>query len=175
VRTGGGSSIVARARSSHLEFLDRAHRTSPQQRFPDTSDPTLAMYAPCRIAVGAARALESNAAPRVARRTFTSCGSHSTTPSRTTAGAHTQRLRQAQRSANSLGSSAGGVQAQRRSFSQTTSRHKLKTIDQIRTRNKGGVCFPITPDHCWLERYWDANRANKRRSHSTSQPPSFSS
>jgi hypothetical protein len=135
--------MVVCARSSHLEFLDRGHRASPHQRISENSNPIIAMHMPCRIAAGAARALESNAAPRVARRTFASCSSKSTTPSWTTADARTQCLRQVQRSATSSERIASGVRAQRRPFSQTTSRHKLKTIDQIRARNKGGVCFTI--------------------------------
>jgi hypothetical protein len=132
-------------REAHISNFRRRHRASPHQRISNISNkPAIAMSTPCRFAAGAARAFESSATPRIARRTFASCGSKSTTPSRTAAGARTQCLRETQRSATALERIARGVQAQTRSFSQTTPRHKLKTIDQIRARNKGGVCFNIS-------------------------------
>ena len=117
--------------SRHIEPLyDLALRTYRQPHI---------MSAPCRLAIGATRALESGAAPRVARRTFVSHSSTSTS-SRATRGTNTQCLREAQLSSAGTSRSATSLRGQTRTFTQSASRNKLKTIDQIRARNRGGVC-----------------------------------
>lgn len=109
------------------------------------------MSAPGRLAVRAARSLETAAA----RRTFASDASISSSSRRIT-GRSTQCLREAQRVTSQAGV-AGSSQSQTRSFSQTISRNKLKTIDQIKARNKGGVCrirssVPAENDACGTRR-----------------------
>ncbi|KAH7079334.1 SCO1/SenC-domain-containing protein [Paraphoma chrysanthemicola] len=89
------------------------------------------MSAPSRMAVRAARSIEAAAA----RRTFASNASISSTPR--TSARSIQCLREARRDAGSSGIK-NVAQSQTRTFSQTTSRHKLKTIDQIKARNRGG-------------------------------------
>jgi len=97
-----------------------------------------AMSGPCRNVIGASRAFESSAVPRLARRTFASQTSTSTPSSRVLLGTKLQCLREAQRANSSL-KCANSLREQTRSFTQSTSRSKLKTIDQIKARNKGGV------------------------------------
>jgi hypothetical protein len=98
------------------------------------------MSTSCRLAVGAAKALENSAAPRIARRTFASASSKPISTSRTATYGSLRCLRETQRTGTEAGHAANGLRGQTRSFSQSASRSKLKTIDQIRARNKGGVC-----------------------------------
>lgn len=120
----GGEIIQVRAhRSSHFETISQSHNLFPYlHMYRHKTFNT--MSAPCRLAAGATRALERTAVPRIARRTFASI------PSRTTS----RCLREAQRPVQGT-----------RTFTQSASRNKLKTIDQIRARNRGGVrlAYPI--------------------------------
>jgi len=104
------------------------------------------MSAPCRLAIGATRALESGAAPRMARRTLASQSSASTS-ARAVRGTNTQCLRESQLSNAGTSRSANSLRGQTRTFTQSASRNKLKTIDQIRARNKGGVCSCLFWSH----------------------------
>jgi hypothetical protein len=110
------------------------------------------MSAPCRIAVGAAKTFENSATPLVARRTFASHTSNSTSVSRTATRGSLRCLRETRRTALSAGETANNLRSQSRAFSQSTSRSALKTIDQIKARNKGGVRFPV----------FDNSRTHKR-------------
>jgi protein SCO1/2 len=97
------------------------------------------MTAPCRLAIGASRALESCAASHIARRTFASQSSTSISAPRTVSARRTQCLREAQKISAGSASTANSLQRQTRSFTHSAPRSKLKTIDQIKARNKGGV------------------------------------
>lgn len=113
------------------------------------------MAAPTRCAAGAVKALRSSIAPRPApHRTFASSALNSTVSSRTC-------LREAQRLA---------VAAPRRTFAQTASRNKLKTIDQIRARNKGGpfnvtaaLLFVATAGGLWTYFTYEKERMARKR------------
>jgi protein SCO1/2 len=109
------------------------------------------MAAPTRCAASAVKALRSSIAPR---RTFASSALNSTASSRTC-------LREAQRLA---------AAAPRRTFAQTASRNKLKTIDQIRTRNKGGpfnvtaaLLFVVTAGGLWTYFTYEKERMARKR------------
>lgn len=133
------------------------------------------MSASCRLAIGATKVLENSAAPRIARRTFAS-SSNSTATSRTTTHGSLRCLRETQRTVVQAGEAASGLRGQIRSFSQSASRGALKTIDQIKARNKGGVCSAsFRPEHwLWISSLGDYD-TNKSPSRSTLQPPSSSS
>ncbi|KAH7381622.1 SCO1/SenC-domain-containing protein [Pyrenochaeta sp. MPI-SDFR-AT-0127] len=96
------------------------------------------MSAPCRSAVGAVKALRSSSATSAARRTFTSQTSNSRAPLQPAARGNSICLREFKKFPSGGYKLAGNFQGQMRSFSQSASRTKLKTIDQIRARNKGG-------------------------------------
>jgi hypothetical protein len=100
------------------------------------------MSAPCRLAVGVTKTLENSAAPRIAHRTFASHSSNSTSARAATNGC-LRCLRESQKPTIEAGMAMSGARSQTRSFTQSASRNKLKTIDQIRARNRGGVCLPI--------------------------------
>jgi hypothetical protein len=106
------------------------------------------MSASCRLAIGATKALENSAAPRIARRTFASSSNSKATP-RTTTHRSLRCLREIQRAGIETGRAGSACKAQTRSFSQSASRSALKTIDQIKARNKGGVCSTLSRPHDW--------------------------
>jgi hypothetical protein len=101
------------------------------------------MSAPCRISAGLSRTIETTAAPRIARRTFASHSANLTSASPVTTPGGSICLREARRSTICAGQLASVSRGQARSFTQSASRSKLKTIDQIRARNRGGVCHPV--------------------------------
>jgi hypothetical protein len=133
------------------------------------------MSAPSRCIAAATRGLQSNSSPRVTQRTFASHTSNPVASSRKATAGNTTCLRELQRTQQEAGRAANSVQGQTRTFSQSTSRSKLKTIDQIRARNKGGVCL-------YFSIYLHGMRGNRNLwpeadlalSHSTSQQPSSS-
>lgn len=131
--------------SLHLEILGKSQATFGTRHVTKSrhipSNKAIAMSAPCRLAAGTARKIESCAAPQIGRRTFASCSNHPVAPSRTANGAHIRCLREAKRGSFHIREAASSSQAQMRSFSQSTPRNKLNTIDQIKARNKGGVRF----------------------------------
>jgi hypothetical protein len=101
------------------------------------------MAAPTRCMATATRSLQSPQAARITYRTFASSTSSPAASSRKVAAANTTCLRQLQTARNAYGKAATSCQSQTRNFSQSASRSKLKTIDQIRARNKGGVCLVV--------------------------------
>ncbi|CAN9266021.1 unnamed protein product [Alternaria alternata] len=96
------------------------------------------MAAPTRCMATATRSIQSPQAARITYRTFASSTSSPAASSRKVAAANTTCLRQLQTARNATGKAATSCQSQTRNFSQSASRSKLKTIDQIRARNKGG-------------------------------------
>jgi hypothetical protein len=120
-------------------ILVRAHRA--RGTFPVI--PTLpARSNSLRTAHDSLKTLENSAAPRIARRTFASHNSNSTSARAATNGS-LRCLRESQKPTIEAGMAMSGARSQTRSFTQSASRNKLKTIDQIRARNRGGVCLPI--------------------------------
>ena len=114
------------------------------------------MAATTRCAAGAAKALTGSVAPCFAHRTFASSALNSTASS-----SSRTCLRQAQRLA---------AAAPRRTFAQTASRNKLKTIDQIRARNKGGpfnitaaLLFVATAGGLWTYFTYEKERMARKR------------
>jgi hypothetical protein len=136
----GGEVIRVRAHKAPSAF-----RISNNLRIDTATTPhlqgrhTLQHHVSCRLAIGAAKSLENGAAPRIARRTFASCSSKPTPTSRTTTNGSLRCLRETQSTGINAGQTASGLKVQARLFSQSTSRNALKTIDQIKARNKGGV------------------------------------
>lgn len=76
---------------------------------------------------------------RITQRSFASSTRHPTTSSRTAPRGNTVCLRAAPKTHRDNGRTWKDLQGQIRTFSQSSSRSKLTTIDQIRARNKGGV------------------------------------
>lgn len=108
------------------------------------------MAAPSRSTARFATALKSSTTPRIAARTFASRAPSA--PSRTC-------LRQPQ-----------PTMATRRAFSNTSSRQKLTTIDQIKARNKGGpfnltaaVLFIATAGGLWAYFTYEKERMARKR------------
>jgi hypothetical protein len=132
------------------------------------------MSTPCRLAIGAARAVENTAAPQIARRTLSTS---SISSSRAQFGKSAQCLRNAQISGARSMKPLDSFRGQARSFTQSASRNKLKTIDQIRARNKGGVCAQSSFHSRIQEKMLPKNRSHidMTISLSTSQQPSSSS
>jgi hypothetical protein len=106
---------------------------------------TFSMAAPSRFTATATKTLKNASASRVAHRTFASQTSNSVAPLRTIPRGNTVCLREVQRLRSNSRRTAISSQEQIRLFSQSSSRQKLKTIDQIRARNKGGVRSPQKP------------------------------
>ena len=100
----------------------------------------IAMSTSSRCIAAAARSAPT---ARIAQRTVASHISNLATSLRTAPGGNGICLRELQRARMGAGSTASGLACQMRGFSQSTSRSKLKTIDQIRARNKGGVRPPF--------------------------------
>ncbi|KAF1831770.1 SCO1 protein [Decorospora gaudefroyi] len=93
------------------------------------------MSAPSRCIAAAARGFKSIPVARISHRTITS---HTSTPAaslRQAIGGNTTCLRALQRAKEESSKNGAG---RIRNFTQSASRSKLKTIDQIRARNKGG-------------------------------------
>ncbi|OAL05668.1 SCO1 protein [Phaeosphaeriaceae sp. SRC1lsM3a] len=87
------------------------------------------MSSSCRLTASLAKSLENTATPRIARRTFATSNSK-------TAPRETLRcLKTPQRPILEVSRNTG---SQARSFTQSASRSALKTIDQIKARNRGG-------------------------------------
>jgi protein SCO1 len=108
------------------------------------------MAAPSRSTARLATALKNSTTPRIAVRTFASRAPSA--PSRTC-------LRQPQ-----------PTMATRRAFSNTSSRQKLTTIDQIKARNKGGpfnltavVLFIATAGGLWAYFTYEKERMARKR------------
>lgn len=108
------------------------------------------MAVPNRCTAHIARALRNNPTPRIAARTFASSAPGA--PSRTC-------LRQAQRTTEA-----------RRPFSHTGTRQALKTIDQIKARNKGGpfnitaaLLFIATAGGLWAYFTYEKERMARKR------------
>jgi protein SCO1/2 len=108
------------------------------------------MAAPSRSTARLATALKSSTTPRIAARTFASRAPNA--PSQTC-------LRQTQ-----------PTLATRRAFSNTSSRQKLTTIDQIKARNKGGpfnltaaVLFIATAGGLWAYFTYEKERMARKR------------
>lgn len=117
---------------------------------PDSSHLPHTMAAPSRSTARFATALKSSTTPRIAARTFASRAPSA--PSRTC-------LRQPQ-----------PTMATRRAFSNTSSRQKLTTIDQIKARNKGGpfnltaaVLFIATAGGLWAYFTYEKERMARKR------------
>lgn len=108
------------------------------------------MSTPSRCLVTATRNLKNAPAARISQRTFASSILNSLASQRNATARNTTCLRELQRAQNGSGKVASSNRGQTRTFAQSTSRKALKTIDQIRARNKGGVCSTI-PQTCILE------------------------
>jgi hypothetical protein len=140
-----------------------------------TAQPTLEiMSAPCRISAGLSRTLEITAAPRIARRTFATRSANLTSTSSVTTRGGLKCLREAERSAIGAGKLTSASRAQTRSFTQSASRSKLKTIDQIRARNRGGVCHLVCSAYMREAHIVVIQVTNSKSSHSILQPRSSS-
>lgn len=97
------------------------------------------MSVPSRCLATATKGLQIGPVAQAARRTFASRTANSIASLRTAPGGNTTCLREAQRLRNGGLKNASNMQGQTRTFSQSALRYKLKTIDQIKARNKGGV------------------------------------
>ncbi|KAF2034531.1 SCO1 protein [Setomelanomma holmii] len=122
------------------------------------------MSVPSRAVARAAQSFECAAA----RRSFASDSSIYSSSQRL-AGRGTQCLREAQRATISS-QTARVSQSQIRSFSQTTSRNKLKTIDQIKARNRGGpfnltaaILFVASGAGLWAYFTYEKERMARKR------------
>jgi hypothetical protein len=134
------STMVRAATASRIPKKSIPHheRTTPRRHTLHIY--AITMSAPSRCLATASRSLKNTPATRIAHRSLASTTSNSITSSWKATGGNTTCLREAQRIQTSGIRAAGGYQGQIRTFSQSASRSKLKTIDQIRARNKGGVC-----------------------------------
>jgi hypothetical protein len=133
------------------------------------------MAAPSRCLATATKNIQSPRAARITSRTFASSTSSLVASWRKVTAGNTTCLRELQMAQNGQRRVASNIQGQTRNFSQSASRTKLKTIDQIRARNKGGVRFAIQGTTHQMA----VNKRSGQRltfcSLSTLQPPSFSS
>ncbi|XP_014552678.1 hypothetical protein COCVIDRAFT_109767 [Bipolaris victoriae FI3] len=96
------------------------------------------MSTPSRCLATAAKNLRNSRIATVPQRAFASSTTNALASSRNGTAPKTTCLRELQRTQISSGKTAGSLGGQTRTFSQSASRSKLKTIDQIRARNKGG-------------------------------------
>lgn len=134
-------SVHARAPGQkHFPSTNCLTTSDNQHRANDRTYNTTIMSSSSRLAAGLAKSLESTAAPRIARRTFASSSSK-TVATQTAPREALRCLRTPQRPANAVPNS---TRCQTRSFTQSASRRALKTIDQIKARNRGGVRLPST-------------------------------
>ncbi|KAF7677351.1 sco1 protein [Alternaria burnsii] len=128
------------------------------------------MAAPARCMATATRSIQSSQAARITYRTFASSTSSPAASSRKVAAANTTCLRQLQTARNASGKAATSCQSQTRNFSQSASRSKLKTIDQIRARNKGGpfnltaaILFVAAGGGLWAYFTYEKERMARKR------------
>ena len=137
----------------------------------------------CNCIAGAFNSLRAAPALRgplrtSARRSFASTHS-STSPilSRTAAAQNTSCQLGRRGQAQGAGYVAGRSRGQIRAFSSSTPRSALKTIEQVRARNKGGVCCILLPIISFrgIILQFPAVTNAYNHSPSTSRPPSSSS
>ncbi|CAN9175589.1 unnamed protein product [Alternaria alternata] len=128
------------------------------------------MAAPTRCMATATRSIQNPQAARITYRTFASSTSSPAASSRKVAAANTTCLRQLQTARNASGKAATSCQDQTRNFSQSASRSKLKTIDQIRARNKGGpfnltaaILFVAAGGGLWAYFTYEKERMARKR------------
>ncbi|RYN22488.1 hypothetical protein AA0113_g3555 [Alternaria arborescens] len=128
------------------------------------------MAAPTRCMATATRSIQNPQAARITYRTFASSTSSLAASSRKVAAANTTCLRQLQTARNAAGKAATSCQSQTRNFSQSASRSKLKTIDQIRARNKGGpfnltaaILFVAAGGGLWAYFTYEKERMARKR------------
>lgn len=134
-------SSLARAPILHLE-LRKVSRINVRHAPPDHQNPfdiATTMSTPSRCLATAAKNLRNSRIATVPQRAFASSTTNALASSRNGTAPKTTCLRELQRTQISSGKTAGSFGGQTRTFSQSASRSKLKTIDQIRARNKGGV------------------------------------
>jgi hypothetical protein len=129
---------------SHLKSLE----TLPQHQFPTprrhrVSDNNTQMAAPTKCMATAMRNISSPQAARVTHRTFAFSTSSPVASSRKAAARNLTCRRELQTTQMGLRKAANSCWGHKRCFSQSAPRSKLKTIDQIRARNKGGVRFDV--------------------------------
>ncbi|KAI5372084.1 hypothetical protein J4E82_009226 [Alternaria postmessia] len=128
------------------------------------------MAAPTRCMATATRSIQNPQAARITYRTFASSTSSPAASSRKVAAANTTCLRQLQTARNASGKAETSCQSQTRNFSQSASRSKLKTIDQIRARNKGGpfnltaaILFVAAGGGLWAYFTYEKERMARKR------------
>ncbi|KAF2856521.1 SCO1 protein [Plenodomus tracheiphilus IPT5] len=128
------------------------------------------MSAPSGCIAAASKSLRSAPVARVAQRSFASKTPNSTLPSRMKVRGNAICLRDVQRLQNKQGRAIGTLQGQIRAFSQSTPRSKLKTIDQIRARNKGGpfnltaaILFVASGAGLWAYFTYEKERMARKR------------
>ncbi|KAF1913496.1 SCO1/SenC-domain-containing protein [Ampelomyces quisqualis] len=128
------------------------------------------MSAPCRISAGVARTIGTTAAPRIARRTFALHSANLTSASPLTTRGGPICLRESQGSSIRAGELASPSRGPTRSFTQSASRSKLNTIDQIRARNRGGpfnltaaVLFVVSGSGLWIYFRYEKERVARKR------------
>ncbi|KNG47507.1 SCO1 protein [Stemphylium lycopersici] len=128
------------------------------------------MSAPSRCLATATRNLKNAPAARISQRTFASSTSNSLASPRNATARNTTCLRELQRAQNGSGQTASSHQGQTRTFSQSASRRALKTIDQIRARNKGGpfnltaaILFVAAGGGLWAYFTYEKERLARKR------------
>ncbi|CAN9326269.1 unnamed protein product [Alternaria alternata] len=128
------------------------------------------MAAPTRCMATATRSIQNPQAARITYRTFASSTSSPAASSRKVAAANTTCLRQLQTARNASAKAVTSCQSQTRNFSQSASRSKLKTIDQIRARNKGGpfnltaaILFVAAGGGLWAYFTYEKERMARKR------------
>lgn len=134
-------SRLARAPIFHLELRKVSHiniRHAPQDH-QRPFDIATTMSTPSKCLATAAKNLRNPRIATVPQQAFASSTTNALAYSRSGTAPKTTCLRELQRIQNGAGKTASSLGGQTRTFSQSASRSKLKTIDQIRARNKGGV------------------------------------
>jgi hypothetical protein len=139
------------SRACHL-MLEKVSRsidtiTPPTPYIREPFPVAIAMSSSCNCIAGAVKGLRPTAALRnplrtAARRSLTSS---STAAPRITTGQGTLCLRRSEVQPQQWRSAVGSLRSEARWFSNTTSRQKLKTIEQVKARNKSGVSFLWMP------------------------------
>jgi hypothetical protein len=123
------------------------HRQSATPHHNTLSDAAIAMATPGRCLATATKNLKNRSIATIPQRTITSSTRNSFATSRNATALNTTCLKELQRAQIGVEKSANSLRGQIRAFSQSASRNKLKTIDQIRARNKGGVCSIRFEEH----------------------------
>ena len=137
-------SRLARARqftSQIIESLPQHHFATPRRH--TVSNINTPMAAPMKCMATAVRSNSGPRAARVTHRTFAFSTSSPVASSRKPSAGNATCRRGLQTTRIGPKNAASSFQGHTRGFSQSTPRSKLKTIDQIRARNKGGVRFDI--------------------------------